>query len=89
MVKECVSIEQDLINDQDDGVATENEQLGQWENLFILYNRTVWLCVSVYGHVTPDRDHLWCDVHEGNGEEHSTSEGVGDAEDLGVLAAGS
>ena len=35
----------------------------------------------------PRFDLLGCDVREGNGKKDAAGEGVGDAEDLGVLAA--
>ena len=69
-VKEGVCVEHDLINNQDQGVATEGKELWQREELILLRCRTrlLLLVLDVPGCL------LWQDVHQRNRQEDSASE---------------
>lgn len=76
VVEERVRVEQDFVDDQDQSVAREDKKFGEREE----FNR-----ISL--NLSPQIDHLRRDVHESDGEEDTTSEGVGDSEDFGAAAA--
>jgi len=69
-VEEGVCVEHNLINNQDQGVATEGKELWQREVLILLRCRPalLLLVLDVSGCL------LWQDVHQSNRQEDSTSE---------------
>lgn len=75
--KKCVSVEQNFVNNEDEGVSAKDEQFRQGEEFFF---------VSILGQVVPRLNHFRSDVHQCDCQENTTCERVCDSEYFWALA---
>jgi hypothetical protein len=81
---ELMRVKHDFVNDEDEGVARENEQVGQREGLLLLRNHVGIVELHVLVVVV---DSFRENVHQGNSQEDSSGESYADTQELRTFFA--
>jgi len=82
VVKESMSVEQNFVKNQNEGISGEDQDFGQREDFPVIFQS---LCISI--NLIPTFDLFRGHMNESDGDKDAGSEGICNAHDLGVFTA--